>query len=247
MDGAGETQADCPSCDWCRDCRYIFDCPIRDGGGDEAGVSVRAGSRVLERGDSLFRAGDPAESLYLLKSGALKGYTLSPAGEERVVAFYLPGDLIGLEAMESTRQSVCVEALSVSRTCTLPRDEMTALCARSESVLHRLLGQAGQRLRHDASMFSLLGCRSAEQRVAAFLLELSRRLRKPDSPLREFDLKMTRADMGSYLALAVETVSRALTRLQESGAIELECSRRVCIVDCDAMELAAGGAYPAGS
>lgn len=244
MKGRGETLSGTVPQDRCEDCRHIPECPIREATGGGPNGEVRAGSLVLERGDHLFRAGEAAECIHLLKSGILKGYFLSPAGEEQVVAFYLPGDLVGLESMEFPRQTFCVEALSLSRTCTLPHEEVAELCTRSQPVLRCLLGQASRRLRHDASMFALLGCRSAERRVAAFLLELSRRMKKPGTPAREFELKMTRAEIGSYLSLAVETVSRALTRLQENGVIEVERSRRISIIDSEAMELVAGDAFP---
>ena len=226
--------------DRCADCMLFPGCPIRDAANGASGCAIRAGSRVLEKGDHMFRTGDPAEYVYFLKSGALKAYLLSPTGEEQVVAFYFPGDLIGLESMGYQCEVLCVEALSVSRTCALPREEMMELCTRSRSVMRHMFVQASFRLRFDASLFALLGRRSAEQRVAAFLLELSHRLVERDSPIREFELKMTRADIASYLALAVETVSRALTRLQDSGSIEVERSRRVCIVDIDAMKAVAG-------
>lgn len=226
--------------DGCSDCRLFPDCPIRDVTNGEAERVIRTGSRVLEKGDHMFRTGDPAEHLYFLKSGALKAYLLSPAGEEQVVAFHFPGDLIGLESMGFEREALCVEALSVCRTCTLPRNELAELCARSHSVMRHLLVQASCRLRFDASLFALLGRRSAEQRVASFLLELSRRLAEHDAPICEFELKMTRADIASYLALAVETVSRALTRLQDNSVLELERNRRVFIVDLEAMRALAG-------
>ena len=226
--------------DRCADCRLFPDCPIHDAANGETESALRAGSRVLEKGDHMFRTGDPAEYVYFLKSGALKAYLLSSAGEEQVVAFHFPGDLIGLESMGFQREALCVEALSVCRTCALPREELTELCARSRSVMRHLLLQASCRLRFDASLFALLGRRSAEQRVAAFLLELSRRLADRESPIREFELKMTRADIASYLALAVETVSRVLTRLQDSGVIEVERNRRVFIVDINEMGAVAG-------
>ena len=226
--------------DGCSDCRLFPDCPVRDVTNGEAERGIRTGFRVLEKGDHLFRTGDPAGHLYFLKSGSLKAYLLSPAGEEKVVAFHFPGDLIGLESMGFEREALCVEALSVCRTCTLPRNELAELCARSRSVMRHLLLQASCRLRFDASLFALLGRRSAEQRVASFLLELSRRLAERDAPIREFELKMTRADIASYLALAVETISRVLTRLQDNNVLEVERNRRVFIVDLEAMEALAG-------
>ena len=224
----------------CADCRLFADCPIRDVANGEMKWAIRACSRVLEKGDHLFRTGDPAEHAYFVKAGALKAYLLSPGGEEQVVAFHFPGDLIGLESMEFEREALCVEALSVCRTCTLPRHELTDLCTRSRSVMRHLLLQASCRLRFDTSLLALLGRRSAEQRVASFLLELSRRLVDRGAPVLEFELKMTRADIASYLALAVETVSRVLTRLQDNNVLELERNRRVSIVDLEAMEAVAG-------
>ena len=226
--------------DRCGDCRLFRECPIRDVANGETGCTIQASSRVLEKGDHVFRTGDVADCVHFVKSGALKAYLLCPAGEEQVVAFYFPGDLIGLESMGFPNEALCIEALSLCRVCALPREEVMELCTRSRSVMRRLFVQASFRLRFDASLFAMLGRKSADQRVAAFLLELARRLTERDAPILEFELKMTRADIASYLALAVETVSRVLTRLQDNGAIEVERSRRVCIVDIPAMDAVAG-------
>ena len=240
MRDRAETPFSSGSHERCADCTVFADCPIRDAWNSESGCDVRATSRVLEKGEHAFRTGDPADCVHFLKSGALKAYVLSPAGEEQVVAFYFPGDLVGIESMEVPRQTLSVEALSLCRVCALPCGELTDLCARSRPILRRLLEHTGRRLRCDSSMFALIGRRNAEQRVTAFLLELALRLSDRGAPALEFELKMTRADIASYLALAVETVSRVMTRLQDSGVIGVERNRRVCVLDPDAMEAVVG-------
>jgi len=224
----------------CRDCRGFEDCPIREFTHSGRQGNPRALSRTLERGEHAFRTGDSADFVVFLKSGALKTYTLSPAGEEKVIAFYFPGDLVGLESMGLRRHLLSAEALSLCRVCALPCEELQDGGAPSGPALRRVLEQASRRLRCDASMLALLAHRSAEERVAAFLLALARRLSNHRDPALQFELKMKRADIASYLALAVETVSRVLTRLQDSGVIEIERNRRVCILDPGAMEAVIG-------
>ena len=224
----------------CRDCRAFEDCPLREFTHSGHQGNARAVSRTLEKGEHVFRTGDSADFVVFLKSGALKTYTLSPAGEEKVIAFYFPGDLVGLESMGLRRQLLSAEALSLCHVCALPCEELQDVSTPSRPALRRVLEQASRRIRCDVSMLALLAHRSAEERVAAFLLELARRLSDSRDPVMEFELKMTRADIASYLALAVETVSRVLTRLQESGVIEIERNRRVCILDAGAIEAVVG-------
>jgi CRP/FNR family transcriptional regulator len=216
------------------------DCPIREFRHFGHQENVRAVSRKLERGEHVFRTGDSANFVVFLKSGALKTYTLSPAGEEKVISFYFPGDLVGLESMGLHRHLLSAEALSPCRVCALPCEALQDVGAPSRAALRRVLEQASRRLRCDASMLALLAHRSAEERVVAFLLELARRLSDGRAPALHFELKMTRADIASYLALAVETVSRVLTRLQEGSVIEIERNRRVHILDPGAMEAVVG-------
>lgn len=224
----------------CRDCRGFEDCPLREFPHSGHQGDVRAVSRTLDRGEHVFRTGDAADFVVFLKSGALKTYTLSPAGEEKVISFHFPGDLVGLESMGLRRQLLSAEALSPCRVCALPCEELQDAGSPLRPALRRVLEHASRRLRCDASMLALLAHRSAEERVAAFLLELARRLSDRGDPALRFELTMTRADIASYLALAVETVSRVLTRLQEGGVIEIERNRRVCILDPGAMEAVVG-------
>ena len=224
----------------CRDCGVFEDCPVREFTHSGHRGKARAIARKLAKGEQVFRSGDVADFVVFLKSGALKTCTLSPSGEEKVIAFHFPGDLIGLESVGLRRHLLSAEALSSCRVCALPCKELQGVGNSSRRALRRVLEQASRRLRGNVSMLALLAHRSAEERVAAFLQELARRLSNRGDPPLHFKLEMTRADIASYLALAVETVSRVLTRLKENGVIEIERSRWIRILDPDSMEAIVG-------
>ncbi len=195
--------------------------------------------RVMHRGEHLFRPGERFESLFLVRSGAVKTFMISETGEEQVIGFHMPGDMIGFDGIDSGRYECGASALDTSSVCALPFDRLARLCTRSRTVFERLAAGMSRSALRDESMLLVLGRKSAEQRMATFLVDQSARLRRHGLSDTEINLAMSRADIGSYLALAVETVSRVLTRLQDAKLITVR-RNQIMIVDPEGLAQVAG-------
>jgi len=226
--------------DMCAECGLTGQCLSKDAdcADDLHAFEIPATPRVLRRGEHLFRTGQPFESVLVLRSGAVKTYMISLSGKEQVVGFHLPGDLLGIDSIESSEHMCNAVALDTCSFCTLPFDKLMRLCARSRTIQRRLFNRISRTVLHGESMLLTLGQKSAEQRVAAFLLRLIRRQAERGYSASEINLPMARADLASYLALAVETASRVLTRLQEAGVLTVRRSR-VQVLDLEALGQAA--------
>ncbi len=179
----------------------------------------------MRRGAHIFRMGDPFEALYMVRSGAVKTYWLAADGEQQVTGFYLPGDIFGLDSVTADHYVSSAVALDTSGICTFSYRRLQRLCRSSEEVNGRLLRLMSEKIRESEQAFITLGHKSAEERMAWFLLNIShKRSRLGLSPF-EINLPMTRTDIGSFLMLAVETVSRVLTRLQSGKIIKVQRNR----------------------
>ena len=206
----------------CESCRFQRDCLVKpEASGRRKGQSRAASGCVVRRGAHIFRMGDPFDALYLVRSGAVKTYWLAADGDQQVTGFYLPGEVFGLCSVSSQSYLNSAVALDTSGICTIPFAHLQRLCLSSEETLIRLMGRLSDRIRESEEAFIVLGHKSADERMAWFLMDLSRRQAKLGLKAREINLPMTRTDIGSYLMLAVETVSRVLTRLQSKGLIEV--------------------------
>ncbi|MCP5151104.1 MAG: helix-turn-helix domain-containing protein [Ectothiorhodospiraceae bacterium] len=229
----------------CENCGHIGSCMARDADNPEASGrhDIPVVPRIVHRGEHLFRAGESFENVYVVRSGAVKTYVISSQGDVHVTGFHLPGDLVGADAIASGQHVCSAEALDTCSICVLPFDRLTALCMRSPTVQLRLLKHLSSTIVRDEALLLRLGQRTAEQRLAAFLLEQAERRRVQGYSPYEVNLAMSRADIGSYLALAVETVSRILTRLQEHDIITVQ-RNRIRIRDLAALEALAEEAPP---
>lgn len=179
-------------------------------------------NRPLHRGDHLFREGDGFNSLFVVKTGSVKTYAPSEDGSEQVLGFHLPGELIGLDAIENDSHHCSAKVLETSAICEIPFHQLEELSARIPSLQHQMFRLLSREIGHDEDMLSLLGKRTAEERFAAFLISLSERFRRRGLSASDFFLSMSRHEIGSYLGLAVETVSRLFTRFQDEGLLKVE-------------------------
>lgn len=230
----------------CDECTMAGHCLARDLDHPESDgrYDIPVAPRVVHRGDHLFRAGERFDAVFLVRSGAVKTFMISETGEEQVIGFHMPGDLIGIDGIDSGYYECGASALDTSSVCTLPFDRLSRLCTRSRTVFHRLARCMSRKSLRDESMLLVLGRKSAEQRMASFLLDQAAHRRRQGFSDSEINLSMSRADIGSYLALAVETVSRVLTRLQEAGHIVVR-RNQIRIVDAEGLATVAGSA-PSG-
>lgn len=170
----------------------------------------------------LFQAGDPATDVYALRAGSVKTMVRAANGRWHITGFHLPGDLVGLNALASNPHSSSAQTLERTSLCRIPRQRLEQLSITLPGLAHRLLALLSAQIRADEQQLALLGKQSAEGRVATLLLELATRLEARGLTDAAYTLSMSRNDMGNYLGLAVETVSRVLGRLQRQGIISLQ-------------------------
>ncbi|CAG9166610.1 helix-turn-helix domain-containing protein [Cupriavidus respiraculi] len=195
---------------------------------------VRNG-RSVRRGETLYRAGDPFRSLYAVRAGSFKSVVTHPSGRTHVTGFYLAGETLGLDAISTDSHRSDAIALEDSAVCVVPYRLLEALCLEVRSIqqyLHKILSAE---IAREAGVMLLLGSLSADQRVAAFLLNISARHAARGYSAAEFTLRATREDIGSYLGMTLETVSRTLSRLQQANLVRVE-GKRMRLMDMEALD-----------
>lgn len=201
-------------------------------------------TRPLHRGDFLFRNGDRFRSLYVVKTGSLKTFAPSAEGGEQVLGFHLPGELVGLDAIDKDAHACSARVLETSAICEIPFPRLEELTATIPSLQHQMFRLLSKEIAHDTDMLLLLGKKSAEERLGTFLLSMSRRLAKRGLSSTDFYLSMSRHEIGNYLGLAVETVSRLFTRFQEEGLMRVD-RKHIELFDLDGLESVVNGVGPA--
>jgi len=208
----------------CTNCNLRELClPKQIGAEDMARVEqVVFARRRLKRGDSLFKAGDPFNALYAIRSGFLKTTVLNADGREQVTGFQMGGELLGLDGIGSGRYNGNAVALEDSEACVLPFALIEQLGREIPAIQRNLHSVLSREIVRDHGVMMLLGSMSAEERLAAFLLNLSRRFTARGYSASDFHLRMTREEVGSYLGLTLETVSRLFSRFQTDGLIEVQ-------------------------
>ncbi|MGN6113382.1 MAG: helix-turn-helix domain-containing protein [Luteimonas sp.] len=173
----------------------------------------------LHAGDHVFREGDPFEAIAAVRAGTVKTYTVDRDGREHVLGFHLPGEVIGLNAIAADRFPCNAVALDTVTLCRFSFPKISVLAGR----LPRLQQTLFQMLSRDIGTASMLaGDWSADERMAAFLVRLSRRLAARGFSAERFQLTMSRTDIANYLRLAPETVSRVLKRFNDEGLIQVD-------------------------
>lgn len=186
--------------------------------------------RQIARGERLFRLGDPLTAVYIAREGAFKSVSISEDGEEQVLGFHLPGELIGLDALGSGEHRCEGVALTAANICEVPYEQLTQIAAELPGLQQQLLRVIGQSVGRDQDHLGLLVRRQANERIALFLHSLSERYRNIGLSDQQFSLPMSREDIARFLGLALETVSRGFTRLQDDGVISVT-GRRVEILN----------------
>ena len=191
---------------------------------------IVASPKPVPRGEALFRAGQPFRSLYAVRAGFFKTLVANEPARDQVTGFPLPGDLLGLDGIDAERHSVDAIAIAPSQVCVIPYSQLTELAHESRELQRQLHRIMSREIVRDHRLMRMLGGMRADERLAAFLLDLARRLQARGLPAAALVLRMTRAEIGSYLGLKLETVSRAFSRLQDNGLLVVR-QRRIRIVD----------------
>lgn len=181
--------------------------------------SVIKRKEVYKRGEILFRPGERLDYLYALRSGSVKTYLCTFDGRVQITGFHLAGELLGLSALASHQYSSEASALETVSVCKVEVSRLDEVAMKIPSIHYQMMRIMSGQIRQDEDLMLLLGKRSAEERLAEFLLGLSRRFASRNYSETQFRLSMSRLDIGNYLGLAEETVIRILRRFQESGII----------------------------
>lgn len=178
--------------------------------------------RPLHKGDVLFRPGDSLTSLYAVRSGCLKLYISSNEGEDQITGFYLPGEILGLDGVESDVHTCTAVALETSTLCAFPYKNLYEICKHVPALHDQMFRLLGRELSHENQLLLTINKKNAEERIATFLVSLSARFKGLGYSATEFRLNMSRAEIGNYLGLTIETVSRGLNRFQKIGLISIQ-------------------------
>lgn len=179
-------------------------------------------SKPLKKGEHLFRASDPFRSIYAVRSGTIKTYSVTEEGEEQVTGFYLPGEILGIDGIGTNTHTNSAKALETAAICEIPFDQLETMAAAIPTLQHHFFKVMSQEIQADQQLIMLLSKKSADERIGALLLSLSLRHSKRGLSAAQFRLPMSRNDIGNFLGLAVETVSRVFTRLQKQAVVAVE-------------------------
>lgn len=206
----------------------LVDLPPEDLQGIEG--RLRVSRRKVRAGSALFCAGDPFEAVYEVWTGFFKTVKGSPLGFEQIMGFQMSGDLIGLEAMGSETHGTDAIALEDSHVWVMPYQDLSRLARELPKLQHHLNRLMGSELARAGDSMLMLGSMHAEERVAAFFLDLIQRLGERGFASNSVQLRMSRAEIGSFLGLTLETVSRTLTSLQAAGLMHVH-NREITVMD----------------
>ena len=188
------------------------------------------GHRRVKRGEALFQAGDSFRSIYAVRLGFFKSFVVTEDGRSQITGFQMAGDILGIDGIDTEMHALSVVALEDSDVCVFPYAQLETTSSRVQALQRQLHRVMSREIVREHGIMMLLGTMRAEERVAAFLLNLSQRFMARGYAGGEFNLRMTREEIGSYLGLKLETVSRILSRFQECGLITTR-NRYVRILD----------------
>lgn len=199
--------------------------------------------RKVPRDTCLYRMGDPFTNLYAIRVGHFKTYQVNAAGEQQVTGFQMTGELLGMDAISTDRHHCDAVALEDSEVCEIPFSHLEQLFSNIPNLLHHFHRMMSQEITREQSVMLLLGNMRAEQRFAAFLVNLSSRYSARGYSPTRFQLRMTREEIGNYLGLTLESVSRLLSRFKKQGWITVN-NRELELKDLTALKILTAGSDP---
>ncbi|CAI8731625.1 Transcriptional regulatory protein btr [Pseudomonas sp. IT-P258] len=189
----------------------------------------------VKKGATLYRAGDPLRSLFAVRIGSFKTSVLSIDGREQTTGFHMPGEMLGLDAISNELHACSAFALEDSEVCPVHFSQLEKLAQELPSLQHSLNKILSREIVRDHDMLMMLGNMNSDERLAAFLLNLSQRLSLRGYSSSNFVLKMRREEIGSYLGLRLETICRGIAHLRDQGLVEVS-GRDVRIHDMEGLK-----------
>ncbi|MEN9711892.1 MAG: hypothetical protein RLY90_153 [Pseudomonadota bacterium] len=196
---------------------------------------VVAQRKKIAKGDTLFRNGDKFNALYAIRTGFFKTCVSSEDGRDQVTGFQMAGEIMGLDGIVSDHHTCDAIALEDAEVCVMPFDRIEELSREINALQHHVHKIMSREIVREHGVMLLLGSMRAEERLAAFLLNLVQRLHARGFSQSELVLRMTREEIGSYLGLKLETVSRTFSKFVEDGIVEVK-QRHVRILNTDALK-----------
>jgi len=196
--------------------------------------------RLFERGELLYRTDEPVRNIYAVRSGSVKTYVLTKNGRMQITGFHIAGELLGLGAIAAHYFTTEAMALETTMVCEVPIEVLEVYSKEIPSIRQQMLKILSQEILDNQKLMLLLGKKSADERLATFLLSISQRFRRRRYSPTEFNLSMSRSDIGNYLGIAEETVSRVFTRFQSEGLLATK-QRQVQLLDLDRLDNIARG------
>lgn len=175
----------------------------------------------LQSGEFLFRAGDPLHNIYAIRSGSVKLFLVDKNGVEQILGFYFPGEILGLDAIDTKKHVCTAVALETSSYCAFPFTSLADICSRISELQNQMFRLMSRELTYENELLLTIGKKNAEERLATFLLTLSDRFYRLGYSSKEFKLAMSRQEIANYLGLTIETVSRILSRFQKEQIIDV--------------------------
>jgi CRP/FNR family transcriptional regulator len=239
---ARQTDEDsCPAVQ-CRDCSFyrLGLAPGQSLADPRLLEKIARNHRTLKRGDYLYRLGEPVHAIYAIRFGSFKSYVLTQDGRMQITGFKVAGEAMGLADLATGKHSTEAQALEPASLCEIPLAHLDHLSRILPSFSRQLQGILSSEIHHYQCLALVLGRKSAEERLATFLLDLSARYHARGFSALSFNLSMSRGEIGTYLGIAEETVCRLFTRFQDDGLIEAK-RRLVRILSPDRMRALAQG------
>jgi CRP/FNR family transcriptional regulator, anaerobic regulatory protein len=200
---------------------------------------IVAARRAVARGDTLFRAGDPFQSLFAVRTGFFKTCVTAEDGRDQVTGFQMAGELLGLDGIGTERHTCDAVALEDSQVCVIPFEDLEDLSREFSDLQRQFHKIMSREIVRDHGVMLLLGSMRAEERLAAFLLNLTQRLQTRGFSASSLILRMTREEIGSYLGLKLETVSRTFSKFQDEGVLDVK-QRHIHVLDAAALQKLVG-------
>ena len=221
----------------CYDCSRACVCFAHELEGEELDAfnSIVKHSKKINRGEYLYQAGDQFNSIYVIQSGSIKTFIDDEEGREQILGFSIQGDVVALDGTTSTVYPTSAQALETTHVCEIPFARYIELAVEVPALYQHLLTQMSHQIRNEEEHTLLIGTKSAEQRLATLLVNFSNRYAARGFSRNEFNLHMSRRDIGNYLSAAMETISRLFSRLQANGLIEVH-GKLVKIKDLEGLQ-----------
>ena len=178
--------------------------------------------RPVHRGEHIFRAGDKFRHIYAVRSGTVKSYVLTDACEEQIIGFYLPGEILGFNSIKTEEYICSAVALETCSYCEIPFSQVEEVCSRIPELQRQIFRLMSKEISFSNDMMLSICSKNAEEKLATFLVSLSNRFQHRGYSAREFKLAMSRQEIGVYLGLTIETVSRTFSRMQKKDIIKVD-------------------------